>query len=90
MLVSVLNVAASGYELAATSKKDPDKVRSDGESFDRWAKRLEQHRQAHVKLEETYLAVEQGQGAIITVTNIDCNSLLSPSQSSSGSDRKLL
>ncbi|KAG6368963.1 hypothetical protein INS49_003182 [Diaporthe citri] len=39
-LVSFLNVAASGYELAAISTTDPNKVRSGAEWFDSWPKWL--------------------------------------------------
>lgn len=40
VLVSFLNVAASGYELATMSTTDPNKVRSGGEWFDSWPKWL--------------------------------------------------
>lgn len=40
MLVSFLNVAASGYELATTSSTDPKKVLSGAEWFDSWPKWL--------------------------------------------------
>lgn len=40
VLVSFLNVAASGYELATISTTNPDKVRSGAEWFDSWPKWL--------------------------------------------------
>lgn len=40
VLVSFLNVAASGYELATTSSTDPKKVLSGAEWFDSWPKWL--------------------------------------------------
>lgn len=39
-VVSFLNVAASGYELAAISTTNPNKVRSGAEWFDSWSKWL--------------------------------------------------